>query len=469
MEEYGKTITNFICDIKSTNEKLTAIIENSYDGIYITDGNANTIMINKNYEIITGLKRSELLGKNMLDLVENKIISQSGTLAVIEKRKAITLYQEFKTGRKALITSSPVFDAQGNLIMVVTNVRDLTEIHQLQEEVAKQSVLSMKTIEEMEELKKKLNLLHDIVCTDKKSVSILQLANKVASTDATVLLLGETGVGKDVFAQYIYDNSNRKGKPFVRLNCGTLTATLVESELFGYEKGSFTGANKEGKIGLFEVANDGTIFLDEIGELPLEMQVKLLRVLQDHEIIRIGGHNPIKINVRVIAATNKNLEELIKSKKFREDLYYRLAIFPITIPPLRERVDDIFPLTKLFVEQFNKKYDFNKKFAPTAIKILEGYDYPGNIRELKNIVERAFIMSNDDVISVGDIPIYSEKSYMYDSFDEDKVFNLKEKLESIELDYINAAYEKYKNVRDAAKSLGMDPSTFVRKKNKKKE
>jgi len=469
MEENQKNIANFICDIKSANEKLTAIIENSYDGIYITDGNANTIMINKNYEIITGLDRKELLGKNMRDLVDNKIISQSGTLVVIEKKKAVTLYQEFKTGRKALITSSPVFDDEGNLIMVVTNVRDLTEIYQLQEEVAKQSVLSMKTIAEMEELKKKLNLLHDIVYTDEKSVSILQLANKVAATDATVLLLGETGVGKDVFAQHIYNNSHRKGKPFVRLNCGALTPSLIESELFGYEKGSFTGANKEGKIGLFELADKGTIFLDEIGELPLEMQVKLLRVLQDQEIIRIGGRNPIKINVRVIAATNKNLEELIKSKKFREDLYYRLAIFPITIPPLRERIKDIIPLTELFVGQFNEKYGFKKRFAPTALKILESYDYPGNVRELKNIVERSFIMSNDDIITVGDIPIYSEKLYVNSPFDEEnKGFNLKEKLESIELDYINAAYEKYKNVREAAKSLGMDPSTFVRKKNKKK-
>ncbi|MGF6906939.1 sigma-54 interaction domain-containing protein [Fusobacterium sp. PH5-44] len=468
MNKRKENAHNFICDMKSANEKLTAIIENSYDGIYITDGEANTIMINKNYELITGLNRTELIGRNMRELVDSKIISQSGTLVVIEKRKAVTLYQEFKTGKKALITSSPVFDKDKNLIMVVTNVRDMTEIHQLQDEVEKQNVLSKKTIEELDELKRKLNLIDEIVCTDEKSVSILQLANRVASTDATVLLSGETGVGKEVFAQYIYNNSHRKGKPFIRLNCGALTPTLIESELFGYEKGSFTGANREGKIGLFELADKGTIFLDEIGELPIDMQVKLLRILQDQEIIRIGGRSPIKINVRVIAATNKNLEELIRSKKFREDLYYRLAIFPIRIPPLRERIKDIIPLTELFVGQFNEKYGFKKSFAATAIKILENYDYPGNVRELKNIVERSFIMSNDDIITVGDLPIYSDKSYEFSFNIKDKVFNLKEKLEEIELDYINAAYEKHKNVRRAAKSLGMDPSTFVRKRNKKK-
>jgi PAS domain S-box-containing protein len=477
-------IKEFLDSLEALNEKLSAIIENSYDGIYITDEKANTILVNRNYEIITGLNRNNMLGKNMADLVKSRVISVSGTLLVLQKKRPVTLQQEFKTGKKALITSSPVFDKNGNITMVVTNVRDLTEVYQLQEEVEKKSILSIKARAELEEFMKKLNIYKDIVCIDKNSVAILQLIDKVASTDATVILLGETGVGKDIFAQYIYENSKRKGKPFVRVNCGALAPSLIDSELFGYEKGSFTGANREGKMGLFEVADTGTIFLDEIGELPSDMQVKLLRVLQDQEVLRIGGRIAIKIDVRIIAATNRNLEELVKEKKFREDLYYRLTVFPVIIPPLRERINDISPLAELFVKDLNEKYGFKKVLLPSTIKMLQNYDYPGNIRELKNIVERAFIISDEYSISVGDIPLkiterYSgntnehlnenidmERIFDTDGSPEEGIFNLKERMDAIELKYINAAYDKYKNIRAAAHSLGMDPSTFLRKRRK---
>ncbi|MDR1835459.1 MAG: sigma 54-interacting transcriptional regulator [Fusobacteriaceae bacterium] len=472
-------IKEFLGNLETINEKLNAIIENSFDGIYITDGKANTILVNRNYEIITGLSRENMLGKNMADLVQDRVISVSGTLMVLDKRRPVTLEQEFETGKKALITSSPVFDKNGEITMVVTNVRDLTEIYQLQEEVERKNILSIKARAELDEFLKKINNYKDIVCIDKNSVAILQLIDLVAGTDATVMLMGETGVGKDVFAQYIYENSKRKDKPFVRVNCGALSSSLIESELFGYEKGSFTGANREGKIGLFEVADEGTIFLDEIGELPPEMQVKLLRVLQDQEVMRIGGRNAIKIDVRIIAATNRNLEELVKEKKFREDLYYRLTVFPVLIPPLRERIYDITPLAELFVRDLNEKYGFKKTLLPSTLKLLQSYNYPGNIRELKNIIERAFIISNETSISVKDIPIsiaeryYESTGYLLRETREEEPgeeggvgIDLKKKMAEIELDYINAAYKKYKNIRAAASSLGMDPSTFLRKRKK---
>ena len=452
-------------NLQEANDRLDAIIENSFDGIYITDGNANTIKANKSYEMITGLKKEEVIGKNMLDLVKNNVISVSGSLLAMQKKKPITLQQEFKTGKKALITSSPVIDDNGNIIMVVTNVRDLTEIYNLKEEIGRKQIIDTNKEHKLSPINNNPTIVDDIICVDKKSIEALNIADKVAGLDATVMLLGETGVGKELFANHIYKNSNRKDKPFIKINCGAISPNLVESELFGYEKGSFTGANKNGKAGLFEVADKGTIFLDEIGELPLNMQVKLLRVLQEQEIERIGGTKPIKIDVRIIAATNADMEDMVENKLFRKDLYYRLMVFPIYIPSLRERKDDIIPLTKLFINNFNDKYGFNKKFSESALSKLKNYDWPGNIRELRNIVERGLIISNTERVNSKDLPLnINPKNNPYEDIALKETNDLKKLVESIELKYINEAYKKYKNARDAAASLNMDPSTFVRKR-----
>ena len=282
-----------------------------------------------------------------------------------------------------------------------------------------------------------------------------------------MILFGETGVGKEVFAKYIYQHSARKNKPFIKVNCGAIPANLVESELFGYEKGAFTGADKNGKMGLFELANTGTIFLDEVGELPLDMQVKLLRVLQEQEFERIGGRKPVKVDVRVLAATNRDLEEMVKQKTFRQDLYYRLMIFPVHIPPLRERPDDILPLAQLFLQTLNRKYDFKKYLSPLSVKMMQDYSWPGNIRELRNIIERAVIISNEDEIGPDALHLFTvEDRPETKSRVLDPVKDLKTAMEELELEYINHAYEKYGNVREAAESLGMTPSTFVRKRQK---
>ena len=268
-------------------------------------------------------------------------------------------------------------------------------------------------------------------------------------------------------SKYIYQHSARKNKPFIKVNCGAIPANLVESELFGYEKGAFTGADKNGKMGLFELANTGTIFLDEVGELPLDMQVKLLRVLQEQEFERIGGRKPVKVDVRVLAATNRDLEEMVKQKTFRQDLYYRLMIFPVHIPPLRERPDDILPLAQLFLQTLNRKYDFKKYLSPLSAKMMQDYSWPGNIRELRNIIERAVIISNEDEIGPDALHLFTvEDRPETKSRVLDPVKDLKTAMEELELEYINHAYEKYGNVREAAESLGMTPSTFVRKRQK---
>ncbi|MGN8914015.1 sigma-54 interaction domain-containing protein [Anaerofustis butyriciformans] len=453
---------NIFNNLQEANERLDAIIENSFDGIYITDNKANTIKVNKSYEVITGLKKEEVLGKNMIDLIKNNVISISGSVLALQKKEPITLQQEFKTGKKALITSSPVFDKKSNIIMVVTNVRDLTEIYKLKKEAEKNSLLTKKNIN-IESTSIKEN--EKIICVDENSKQVLNIAKKVAGLDTTVMLIGQTGVGKELFANYILNNSNRKNEPFIKVNCGAISPSLAESELFGYEKGSFTGADKKGKAGIFEAANNGTVFLDEVGELPLSLQVKLLRVIQEREIERVGGTKSIKVNVRIIAATNADLEQLVENNLFRKDLYYRLMVFPIYIPPLKERKEDIIPLINLFKDTFNNKYGFNKSFSNEALEFLREQDWPGNIRELRNVVERGLILS-DNVVTTKDLNFPKYNKDIIKDFKLPKTDNLKELIEQIELAYINKAYEKYKNVRQAAASLNMDPSTFVRKRKK---
>lgn len=363
-----------------SSEFLDAIIEHSFDGIYITDGQANTIKVNRSYLTISGLRESEVLGHNMRDLVKNKTISASGSLMALEQKKPVTIQQDFKTGKRALITSSPIFGADGEVLLVITNVRDITELYRLKEQTTKLEHEERKLRQELQHMKSGLGIPEGIIAKDPKTANVLSLLNKVAPMDTTVILLGETGVGKEVFAKYLCQNSQRKEKPYITVNCGSIPANLVESELFGYEGGAFTGADKNGKMGLFELANHGTIFLDEIGELPLDMQVKLLRVLQEQEIERVGGRKPVKVDVRVLAATNRNLEEMVEQKLFRQDLYYRLMIFPVHIPPLRERPGDILPLAKLFLERLNKKYDMRKYFSRLSIGMMEQYAWPGKSR-----------------------------------------------------------------------------------------
>lgn len=472
-------VTKIFSTLSEASERLNAIIEHSFDGIFITDAKANVIRINHAYEVITGLKKEEVLGKNMADLVRNKLISESGSLQVIKTKQPVTLQQCFRSGKEALVTSSPIFDADGNFIMIVTNVRDLTEIYNLKAVVQEKTAAMDRLAMELEHLQTTSEDNQEIIAKDETTLAAMLLANRVASMDTTVILLGETGVGKEVMARYIFQHSHRAKNSFIKVNCGAIPENLIESELFGYEGGAFTGANKNGKIGLFELANKGTLFLDEIGELPKDMQVKLLRALQEQEIMRVGGTKPVKIDVRIIAATNRNLEEMVKNGTFREDLYYRLTVFPISIPPLRMRKKDIIPLALSFLEKLNQKYQLKKYFTDLSMQLLHEYDWPGNIRELKNIVERAIIISPSDAIKPENLHIHSAskpiviiKDNEFGNNTKNSLpppppefpINLKNTLEKIEYTYMVQAYKFFGNVRDAAKNLGLTPSTFVRKR-----
>ncbi|WP_269758049.1 sigma-54-dependent Fis family transcriptional regulator [Thalassobacillus sp. C254] len=279
------------------------------------------------------------MGKNMADVVKNGIVSESVTFKVLEQKKSVTIVQRVK-GKEVLVTGNPVYNDHGEISYIVTNVRDITDLNHTKMELKKQKDSNKKMREQIEVFKKKEGvklLLDGIVAQSNEIIKAVSLAKKVSEVDSTVILLGESGVGKEVFANMIHMGSHRSQSPYIKVNCGAIPSQLLEAELFGYEKGAFTGADQKGRKGLFEEAENGTIFLDEVGEVPLELQVKLLRVLQEFEVRRVGSALSKKIDVRVIAATNKNLEEMVEKGKFREDLYYRLNIIPITIPPLRER------------------------------------------------------------------------------------------------------------------------------------
>ncbi len=451
---------------QNLNKELHAIIDSCHDAIVVADAQGNLEKINKAYERISEIDRNTILGKNMAELEEEGIVSQSVSLLVLQKKKPVTILQKLKTGREIFFTGTPVFDDNGNIIKVVSTGRDLTELNNLRAELERTKELSNKYYHELKQLKEQLGEQKQVIFSSEKMQNVVQLALKIARVDSTVLILGESGVGKELIARIIHSSSKRKDNSFVTINCGAIPDHLLESELFGYEEGAFTGAKKGGKAGLFEEAHQGTIFLDEIGDLPLNLQVKLLRVLQEEEITRVGSTRPRKIDVRIIAATNARLNKLVAEKKFREDLYYRLNVVPIEVPPLRERKEDIIPLAFHFLKKFNRKYSLNKRISPEVLDELIVYEWPGNVRELENIVERMVVTSNEDVITCDNLPalLRNERG------DEGpisiaRIMPLKDAIQLVEKILIERALKEYGSTRKAAKVLGVNQSTVVRKKN----
>lgn len=444
---------------KEKLREFTKIIEEMNDGVYITDEKAMTIFVNKSYEKISGGDRNLFLGKNMKQIVKEKLIDKSATLEVLDKKREITMNQTLRNGKKVLITGTPIYSDDNKLSMVVTVVRDITALNKLQEELQSKQ-------REIEKLKLFIRENGGIIYRSDKMKNIISRAEKCAAYDTTVLIAGETGVGKDMLAKFIHNHSNRKDKVFMEINCAAIPPTLLESELFGYEGGAFTGASKQGKKGIFELSNGGTIFLDEIGEMSLGLQAKLLKVIQDKKVYKVGGEKHIPIDVKIITASNKNIEEMVNMKRFRADLYYRLNVIPIKIPPLRERKEDILPLVNSFLESLISLYKEDKKLDEKAMKLLYDYSYPGNIRELKNLIERAYILSTGSTIMEEDFPkeLSNSSTFVYNkNYDG---MSLKAALDSLEKELIKNAIKNTKTSKEAADLLSVEPSTFTRKRQK---
>ncbi|SEN75397.1 sigma 54-interacting transcriptional regulator [Lihuaxuella thermophila] len=465
-----KKMQERLAEAKAAGDELDAIIQNSYDAIYIADTNGITLKTNDAIERLTGIPKEYYIGKDLRYLEKRGIVEKSVTFEVIRQKNPVTVIQENALGRVLLITGSPVFNEQGEVIRVVTNLRDISELNRLREEL-----LQLRKFHAGDE---------PVVIASKAMERVIELANRVADTDTTVLLLGESGVGKEVVARMIHRNSKRYEKgAFIKVNCGAIPQELLESELFGYDSGAFTGAKKNGKPGMFELAHEGTLFLDEVGELPLHLQVKLLRVLQDQEFHRVGGVKPVKVNVRIVAATNRDLKKMVAEGSFREDLYYRLYVVPIEIPPLRKRREDILPLIRFFLDKFNRKYQTAKHFTEDTLNLLKEYSWPGNIRELSNLVERLLVTTPSHEIrpehlpplTGGNLPgrenSISEKERRKGPAEPD--FGVLEKigesdglqaaLEQLEQRILAAAFERYDSSYEVAKALKISQSTAIRK------
>lgn len=449
---------------KKLNKELEAIFNSSYDEIFVADGEGFTLRVNKASERFYGMKAEEMIGKHVSELEKLGLFSPSITPQVLRSKKRTTLIQSTKSGQKIIVTGNPVFDEKGQIIRVVTNSRDITELSNLRQRLEDTEKLMDNYRTEIVKLRKERVDTSEIISKSAIMQQILILAGKVAGVDSTVLIEGESGVGKGVVALKIHQLSKRSEYPFITINCGAIPENLMESELFGYEGGSFTGAKKEGKKGLFEIASTGTIFLDEISELPLNLQVKLLHVIQDRRLRRVGGTGYIEVNARIIAATNRNIPRLVKERKFREDLYYRLNVVPLVVPPLRHRKEDIPVLIDHFLEMFLEKYELHKKMAPETLELLLNYNWPGNVRELENLVERVVVTV--DTLEVS--PIHLPDYILHAAGSSDKVFvmdicSLKNATEEMERQLLNRALARFHNTYRMADALEVNQSTIVRK------
>jgi PAS domain S-box-containing protein len=442
------------------------------DGIYITDGEGKTLYVNDSFLNLSGLTRDALIGETVYELRYDGVLPNSCCAKVIETGEPVSTINNYYKGQKCLVSGSPIYDEKGEFIRTIAVIRDVSELDMLMKRIAKEDTLSMAFKKKMDTLDDKIKNRNVVVSNNKKMKSLYEKAERLAHVDSTVLILGETGVGKDFLASYIHSISDREKRGnIIKINCGAIPEHLIESELFGYEEGAFTGAQRGGKKGLFEEAGEGTIFLDEIGDMPYTLQVKLLNALNDKKFYRIGGNKAIGFNARIIAATNADLKNLVDEKKFRADLYYRLNVVTLKIPSLRERPEDMLPLAQSFLEYYNNKHRRNCFFSPECLESFLLYTWPGNIRELKNIVERMVLISEDVCI---DAKLFREQvSQEGHEVELGKLINwnrekltLKQQLEVHEINIIETALATTSTMREAAKILDIDISTLVRKKQK---
>lgn len=449
-------------------EDLKAIFDLNYDVIYVSDHNGKTLRVSNAAKRLWGQDAEELVGRNVADLEKQGIVKPSITRMVLDKKEKVSAFQTTSTGRKLMVVGTPIKDEKGNVIRVVNTSRDITEESRLHLELEETKRLLSGYKQELDSLRMLRDSENQIIFSSNEMEKSMYLAEKVADVDSTVLLLGESGVGKEVIANFIHQKSSRMDKPFIKVNCGAIPESLLESELFGYESGAFTGASKGGKMGLFEVASEGTLFLDEIAEIPYPLQVNLLRVLQEQEVTRIGSSKPIDINVRIIAATNRDLEKEVRNGSFREDLFYRLNVVPIHIPALRERKEDIVTLLIHYLNYYNHKYLKNKSFTLELMEALQHYDWPGNVRELQNIVERLVVTSDEDIISVKYFPYQSNSAKTKHEVEVNEIIPLKECLEIAERQLLQLAKQQYSTTTKIAQVLKVNQSTISRKLQKLK-
>lgn len=436
------------------------ILECLYDGVAIVDREGTVIFVNDANYRITGVEKNSILGRNVRHAVPDSHLPS----VLATGNRLIGVKTEVSS--KQVISNIVPIMIEGRIEGAISVFRDISEVITLSQKLEEAN-------SKIEQLFEKLNFKNDIdsnlvAGSSRQMQNVLKLAQKASQVTSTVLIQGESGTGKEVVARLIHRHSDRSAKPFVAVNCAAIPDSLLESELFGYDEGAFTGAKKGGRPGLFELAHEGTIFLDEIGDMSMALQAKLLRVLQDKQISRVGAVRQRKVDVRVIAATNRNLTEMVSDKTFREDLFYRLEVVKIMVPPLRERKEDIH----LYLENaLGKVTGRVRKNIPAighkALKCLMEYDYPGNIRELENIIEVAVVSDEDGIIDIDDLPAQLAKREAAINKVSDKrfemCFNGFPAMDEVEKMLLQAALERFRSKAEAARALRLSRSTLYRK------
>lgn len=424
------------------------------------DKDGRMVYINKAFSDFLQIPIEDMLGKMVTE-----INPTSKFLLSLDKKKAdIAVRHTFPNGKEAICHRIPIFDSSGNLMGGLGMIL-FEEIEEMKEILREYEILDKKLKLYQNEIARLNNArytLSDIIGDSESILLCKRKVKKVANLNLNVLIKGESGVGKELFAQAIHNESDRANMPFISINASAIPENLLESELFGYEPGSFTGAKSEGSIGKFELANGGTIFLDEIADMPYHMQAKILRAIEEREIVRIGSNKPTPIDVRIISATHKNLEEMVSQNKFRGDLYYRLDVLNLEIPPLRERVEDIPQLSEIFLTRFNKEYGFYRRLSKDAMDILTSYHWPGNVRELGNVLGKACVNADDPTINAGDLPdnLFID-SIIKENKDDSGLYHIIRKVEKKLIE--DALRQSNNNKAEAARILKIPRMTLYRK------
>ncbi|GAK10357.1 sigma-54-dependent Fis family transcriptional regulator [Geomicrobium sp. JCM 19038] len=449
--------------------ELDAVLNHSTDNIVITDGRGHVLRASPSCAEIYGVTHNALIGRNVEQLELEGVFKPSITKLVMQTGKQQQVMQATVTGRTVMATAFPVRDEKKEIVRVISVSHDLTEIQEMKKEYESLQAQSERYQNELDVLRTREQTFHSIVHESKAISRIKTLISRTAPSDASVIFYGESGVGKSMFARELHKESKRLDGPFIEINCSAIPDTLFEAELFGYEKGAFTGADRQGRIGLVELSDEGTLFLDEIGDIPLQMQGKLLQVLQEKKVTPIGGRVEKHVDFRLVAATNRNLEQLVEKGLFREDLYYRINVIPITVPSLRERSEDVPGLIFKKVEEINERYDLKRKLHPQVLERLYHYHWPGNVRELENFLSRLLLTSSEELVTVEDLKgIFESKERRSLPATEGKPllsegFQLKEELKKVEQHWLQLAFDECNTTYEMSKLLGLSQPSVVRK------
>lgn len=445
------------------SEYAEKILDSYFGNITVFLKNEEILYVNSKFAESIHMTKDQVYEMSLPEMKSKKMWARSMSNEMEEKRQPFNAYNVTKWGDELFTHIEPIFNDNGEMIMTAQFSIPRNLISYFAEYVREES----SELSRYKEISKFLGegQKERIILNSPASKSTFAMAKYISDLDSTVLIQGGTGTGKDVLAKYIYNNSHKSSNAFIPVNCSAIPEELVESELFGYEKGAFTGASNTGKPGLFEIANHGTIFLDEIGELPLTIQAKFLRVLESGEFIRVGGTKVLHTDVRVIAATNRDLKQMVKDNQFREDLYYRLSVMPLVLPPLKERVEDIIELAEYFLESYNRKYGIERDLTDNMKQLLLSYHWPGNIRELRNVIERYVISGNWDITLTSFDPQRSKSAVILPNITEG--LNLHEACDRFEKDYISKALEACNgSVAGTAEQLGIHRSLLYKKLDK---